>query len=1083
MTKRLRTLLTLFLLVIGTSVSWAELQDFEIDLKENNPVLPTGVEATYDGAHGPCYNGGHGWANYVFKFTATESVKITMQKCAYGAYNNITACVKDAVGGNILGELNTQSSSCDGEVSWIYISDGTPKDLYVHCGAYCHKVKVEKVVIPEDFEIDLQTATPVLPTGVKQIKYTEHGPYYHQDVHGWCWYGIEFYVDRDVNITIGGCDYQNGYYGYLEQEDGTRIADITNDKCDGTFTYKYTGGLQKLKLYCGQYCPSIKVSSAQRTFEDFAIEFRTNPYTVVKPTTNVLPSNVTVDAGSYHGNQHGAQNATVTVKVDGPVSFKIGGCQFTNHNATVSIDGGSPINIETKAAGCDDAYSASNPKYNNYATYVYNSETPATLTFKLGDYCPYIMAEACELIETAAVSYYDTDGSLIGKEDVSAGSALAYKYGAGDVTVASGKAFRGWFENATETALKVKEGKIIVGNIDLYAKATDIEEATVGSHFSYNLTAAYFYPEDHELINMDGRYYNNHGWILGANDKITVQVAGNCHLVVKNCFYSNEQEAIVTDGNDTQVGKFQAKAATDGADVAITYTGPATTLTITFPGSTTYVHGIEVFNVASPLNYDEETHTYTIPAGDENALKIALKVAKEGDIIYLPNGTYDFGTEVNTTVSTNNLSIIGESRDGVIIKNHAESEGIQSSATIHNISTGLYLQDLTLNCYATPKNGNERGVALWDQGTRTICKNVYLKGYQDTYYSNGSDGMIAYFEGGKIEGTVDFICGSGNVLFNGVNINCTSSNTKPSGACIAAPSTYNNEVGYVVANSLITGTESQNGTFRLARGWQNYASIIYTNTECKLDKGNEYWGNPINTLEERRFAYYPSTYDVNARSESMGNLVKFVNYVKTTYNWQDDWDPAAIIASHCPVKTNAAGWASMTTYSDIKLNGGAQAFTGLKVKAASVVLESIDDIPALTGLFIKGEPNSVYTYERTTSPEAERSENLIVSVMFDKALTSADKAYVLGTLEGKPGIFKVVSDVTVPAGKAYLDASVISTEAKMLEFIINDGATDIENVGAASSATNARYNMAGQKVDKNYKGIVISNNGKKYIVK
>ena len=122
-------------------------------------------------------------------------------------------------------------------------------------------------------------------------------------------------------------------------------------------------------------------------------------------------------------------------------------------------------------------------------------------------------------------------------------------------------------------------------------------------------------------------------------------------------------------------------------------------------------------------------------------------------------------------------------------------EGLWTTATLKNTSTGLYLQDLTLECNATYGSGTdgiyaERGVALWDCGTKTICKNVYLKGKQDTYYSNGAEGMIAYFEGGKIEGAVDFICGSGNVLFNSVTLNVIATEHTQSGGCIAAPSTY-----------------------------------------------------------------------------------------------------------------------------------------------------------------------------------------------------------------------------------------------------------------------------------------------------
>ncbi len=111
----------------------------------------------------------------------------------------------------------------------------------------------------QDFEISLLTATPVLPTGVKQISYPDYTTYYHQDDHGWCFYAIEFAVDTEVEITVGGCSYQSGFYAYITNDEGTKIADIINDKCEGSFSYLYTGEPQTLRLYCGQYCPFIKV--------------------------------------------------------------------------------------------------------------------------------------------------------------------------------------------------------------------------------------------------------------------------------------------------------------------------------------------------------------------------------------------------------------------------------------------------------------------------------------------------------------------------------------------------------------------------------------------------------------------------------------------------------------------------------------------------------------------------------------------------------------------------------------------------------------------------------------------------------
>ena len=131
---------------------------------------------------------------------------------------------------------------------------------------------------------------------------------------------------------------------------------------------------------------------------------------------------------------------------------------------------------------------------------------------------------------------------------------------------------------------------------------------------------------------------------------------------------------------------------------------------------------------------------------------------------------------VLTTISKNNISIIGQSMEGVIIKNapDAMKESIDKTATIKinkNVE-GTYLQDLTIqNALDYYKNDNGRAVALWDQGTQTVCKNVRLLSYQDTYYSN-LQGAVKYFEDCEIHGTVDFICGDGSVYFKNNLLYC-----------------------------------------------------------------------------------------------------------------------------------------------------------------------------------------------------------------------------------------------------------------------------------------------------------------------
>ena len=114
-----------------------------------------------------------------------------------------------------------------------------------------------------------------------------------------------------------------------------------------------------------------------------------------------------------------------------------------------------------------------------------------------------------------------------------------------------------------------------------------------------------------------------------------------------------------------------------------------------------------------------------------NAINTANSKASSSSraYIFVPNGTYDLGTAYNTKVSSY-VSIIGQSRDGVIIKNSPTTEGLGTTATLYTTGSNIYMQDITLRCRA-PYNYStkaERGVAWWDHGTKNIMKNVCLDG-------------------------------------------------------------------------------------------------------------------------------------------------------------------------------------------------------------------------------------------------------------------------------------------------------------------------------------------------------------------
>ncbi len=586
----------------------------------------------------------------------------------------------------------------------------------------------------------------------------------------------------------------------------------------------------------------------QRSFQNFKIDFRTAEPTIVEPTEGGLPSGVVLNKGTFKDAQHGTMNATITVPVDSPVKFTIGGCGFTN-KATVSVNGGAAIDIDTKSAGCEDSGVG---HYSKYATYTYNVEESATLVFNLGSYCPYFFAEACEFVPVVDVTYYDTDGkTVIGTESVEGSSALKYAYGASDVTVASGKAFRGWFSSASLDAVKIKEGTPVDADLKLYAKATDIEIATVGSVWEYDLKKVNFYPEDHELIELNGKYNDSqHGWAFSTNGTAKIKVAGNAIINFGLCRYAGEGVTItVTDEAGNTVGEpIAAKVESDGTKAVINYKGEATTLTLTTSG-TAYIHDFKIFNIDGDLPQKNDAGYYVMNPGDGAGLLVVLASLQEGDKVFLPNGTYDFGNTVLTTISANNVSIIGESMEGTIIKTTALEEKLGVADLFYNTSTGLYMQDLTLqNDFDYYNSGSAgRAAVLQDNGNKTIMRNVAMRSYQDTYYSKSGN---YYFEGGLIQGTVDYICGGGNAWFENITL-LNKSRSKSGNTGDDTMTAYNGTGKYIFNNTTV---ESECATFNFGRSWET-AYVVYLNTTIKSGK-----------LIDTRF----STADMNSKPRFFG---------------------------------------------------------------------------------------------------------------------------------------------------------------------------------------------------------------------
>lgn len=440
------------------------------------------------------------------------------------------------------------------------------------------------------------------------------------------------------------------------------------------------------------------------------------------------------------------------------------------------------------------------------------------------------------------LTYYNADGNELGIQMVEKDSKIgAFKYEAADLNIPVGKVFRGWFVNASGSGnRKYTPDETITGNTALYAIVNDKEVQSTTARYTFNLTDQYFYDEDHEAFNCIGQggYHDNqHGWLFKSGDDIELLVGGNAYIILSSCKYGGAGTLTLKDSKGNIIGTASYPAAKDGESVSFHYEGGADVLHLTFDCSP-YIHSLTIANVQdNPIDKNEAGY-FIVKAGDAahllNTLMIANAEAKEDSrtYIFVPDGTYDLGETVLTPISGNNISLIGQSEEGTLIKNapRVENEGIGTTALFLVTGSNTYFQDLSLQ-NAMPYDMNKaagRAVVIQDKGNRTICKNVRLLSYQDTYYSNNNKGQF-YFEDGEIHGVVDYVCGGGDVFYNRVKfVNESRSATPKTGSVtIAAPYTDGTQWGYVMSGCTI---ENRAKSFNFGRAWGGTPRLAWLNT-------------------------------------------------------------------------------------------------------------------------------------------------------------------------------------------------------------------------------------------------------------
>ena len=209
-------------------------------------------------------------------------------------------------------------------------------------------------------------------------------------------------------------------------------------------------------------------------------------------------------------------------------------------------------------------------------------------------------------------------------------------------------------------------------------------------------------------------------------------------------------------------------------------------------------------------------------------------------------------------------------------------------------------------------------------------------------------------------------------------------------------------------------------------------------------------------------------------------------YEAATY-WQDFKE---IVEMNVEISIGSAGMGTFCSVSALDFSGTedikAYIVSAFKPGTGEVILTRITDVPANTGIVVKGEEN---IYSIPPGPGDIIVSNMLVGVTEDTPLNKVDgdyTNYILAKKGGNLGFFAVTDGSTLSAGKAYLPLPTASLPSSAREFslIFDDeettGVTDIRSKKA--DVRDEYYNLAGQRVAQPTKGVYIVN-GKKVFIK
>jgi alpha-amylase len=187
-------------------------------------------------------------------------------------------------------------------------------------------------------------------------------------------------------------------------------------------------------------------------------------------------------------------------------------------------------------------------------------------------------------------------------------------------------------------------------------------------------------------------------------------------------------------------------------------------------------------------------------------------------------------------------------------------------------------------------------------------------------------------------------------------------------------------------------------------------------------------------------------------------------------------------AQAVPATITSAGWATLYTPYALDFSGtGLTAYTAT-VSENTVTLNPVENVPANTGVVLKGNQGN-YSIPVIASSSTEKG-SLIGSAIDATACPAASGTYYILTKVGDKAQFNPATSGSIAAGKAFLH---VGGSARTLSVVFADETTGVSDAtrlknNEESIKNGEVYNLAGQRVSQPTKGLYIVN-GMKVSVK